>query len=84
MAEPVDLPFGLWTPVHKFNRIRQMAPMCPQHSAMSCTKMAEQIDLPFVLWTQVGQWKHKFNPICRVALMCPHGKAHWRHLPNTT
>jgi len=32
MAEPIDLPFGLWTRVgrrkHKFNRIRQMAPMC--------------------------------------------------------
>ena len=31
-AEPMDLPFGLWTRVgrkkHKFNRIRQMAPMC--------------------------------------------------------
>jgi len=31
MAEPIDLPFGLWTPLgrrmHKFNRIRQVAPM---------------------------------------------------------
>ena len=31
-AEPIDLPFGLWTRVglrkHKFNRIRQAAPMC--------------------------------------------------------
>jgi len=31
MAEPIDLPFGLWTLVsrrkHKFNRIRQVAPM---------------------------------------------------------
>ena len=31
-AEPIDLPFGLWTPVdrmmHKFNRIGQVAPMC--------------------------------------------------------
>jgi len=30
-AEPIDLPFGLLTPVgqrmHKFNRIRQVAPM---------------------------------------------------------
>ena len=32
MAEPVDLPFGLWTQVgrrkHEFNRICQVAPMC--------------------------------------------------------
>jgi len=32
-AEPIDLPFGLWTRVgrmkHTFNRIRQVAPMCP-------------------------------------------------------
>jgi len=31
-AESIDLPFGLWTRVgrrkHKFNRIRQVAPMC--------------------------------------------------------
>jgi len=34
MAEPIDLPFGLWTRVgrrkHKFNRVRQVAPMCPR------------------------------------------------------
>jgi len=32
-AETIDLPFGLWTLVcrrkHKFNRIRQVVPMCP-------------------------------------------------------
>jgi len=32
-AEPIETPFGLWTRVsrrkHKFNRIRQVAPMCP-------------------------------------------------------
>ena len=31
-AEPIDLPFWLWTPVgrrmHKFNRIRQVVPIC--------------------------------------------------------
>jgi len=36
-AEPVDLPFGLWTRVgrrkHKFNRIRQVAPTCPHGRA---------------------------------------------------
>jgi len=34
MAEPIDLPFGLCTQLgrwkHKFNRIRQVAPICPQ------------------------------------------------------
>jgi len=37
MAETIDLPFGLWSRVgqkkHKFNRIRQVAPMCPHGSA---------------------------------------------------
>jgi len=32
MAEPIDLPFGLWTRVgrskHEFNRIRQVAATC--------------------------------------------------------
>jgi len=36
-AEPIDLPFGLWTWVgrrkHKFNRICQVAPMCPPGKA---------------------------------------------------
>jgi len=33
MAEPIDLRFGLWSRMgrrqHKFNRMRQVAPMCP-------------------------------------------------------
>jgi len=36
MAEPIDLPFGLWTRVglgkHRFNRVRRVAPMCPHGS----------------------------------------------------
>jgi len=36
-AEPIDLPYGLWTPVgrrkHKFNHIRQVAPMCTHGKA---------------------------------------------------
>ena len=35
MAKPIDLPFGLWSVVgwrkHKFSRICQVAPMCPQY-----------------------------------------------------
>ena len=54
-AEPIDWPFGFWTWVgrrkHKFNCIRQVAPVCTisivfatwrqftrQHSALSCAK----------------------------------------------
>jgi len=36
-AEPIDLPFALWTPMdrrkYKFNRIRPVAPMCPHWRA---------------------------------------------------
>jgi len=51
---------------------------------MRCATMAEPVDLPFGLWTWVGRRKHKFNRILQVAPVCPHGKAHWRHLANTT
>jgi len=51
---------------------------------VSCAKTAEPIDLPFVLWTWVGRRKHKFNRIRQMAPMCPHGRAHWRHLANTS
>ena len=40
MAEPIDLPFGLWTRVgrrkHKFNHICQVAPMSPYWRAHWC------------------------------------------------
>jgi len=49
---------------------------------VSCADAVELIDLPFRLWTQVGQRKHKFNHIRQVAPMCPHGRAHWRHVAN--
>jgi len=49
-------------------------------SAVSCAETAELIDLLFGLWTRVGQRKHKFSHISQVEPMCPHGRAHWRHL----
>ena len=55
----------------------------PDNTAVSCAKMAELIDLPFGLCTQVGERKHKFNRIFQVVSMCPHARAHWRHLVNT-
>jgi len=43
MAEPIHLPFGLWTRMgrrmHKFNRIRQVAPMCP-HGRTRCRHLS--------------------------------------------
>jgi len=38
----------------------------------------------FWLLTRVGRRNHKFNRIRQVAPMSPHGRAHWRHLTNTT
>jgi len=43
--------------------------------------MAEPIDLAFGLWTRVV--KHKLSRIRQVAPMCPHGRAHWRHVGKT-
>jgi len=46
-AEPIDLPFGLWTGVrrgmHKFNRNRQVAPTCP-HGRTYCSHLANTIE----------------------------------------
>ena len=85
-AEPIDLPFGLWTQVgrmmHNFNRMHQVAPICPTTIFRDLCKMAEPIDLPFGLWTPVGRRKHKFNRICQVAPMCNY-RTHCRHLANT-
>ena len=39
--------------------------------------------MPFELRTRVGRRKHKFNRICQVAPICPHERAHCRHLANT-
>ena len=51
---------------------------------MSCAEAAEPIDLPSGLWTRVCRRKHKFNHIRQVAPLCPHGRAHWHNLANTT
>jgi len=48
MAEPIELPFGLWTRVgrrkHKLNHIRQVAPMC-QHGRAHWHHLANKIEL---------------------------------------
>ena len=52
MAEPIDLPFGLWTGVggkkHKFNGIRQVASMC--HHVMTH-------------WCGMAHWRQLANTI---------------------
>jgi len=61
-AEPINLQFGLWTRVglrkHMFNRIRQVAPMCPTTLCCELCEMGEPIDLPFGLLTQL------YSPDC--------------------
>jgi len=46
-AEPIHLPFRLWTRVgrmmHKFNRIRQLAPMCP-HGRTRCRHLSNNTE----------------------------------------
>ena len=64
-AEPIHFPFRLWTRVgwrmHKFNRIRQVAPMCP-YGRTRCRHLSNNIessfysnDVPYVklLWPLV-------------------------------
>ena len=64
-AEPIEMPFGLWTQVGQRSIIKwgidppsegQLLGerACPTTLCMSCAKMAELIDLPFGLWTLVG------------------------------
>jgi len=68
-AEPIDLPFGLWTQMgrrmHKFNRIRQLASICP-HGSTHCRHLANTNepsvyggDAPYVklLWS-CYLWPH--------------------------
>jgi len=47
MAEPIDLPFRLWTRVGRrkknFNRIRQVASICP-HGRANCRHLANTIE----------------------------------------
>ena len=82
---------------HKFNCISQVAPMypttlCHQLCKNGCTDR-------FAVWvvdsggpkkahvqsySLGGANVHNLYRIRQVAPMCPHGRAHWRHLANTT
>jgi len=74
MAHP-DLPWerGILVDRHALYKVQAL-------STVSCGKTAEPIHLPFRLWTRVGRGMQKFNRICQVAPMCPHGRTRCRHL----
>ena len=70
-AEPIKMPFGLWTRVslrkHALDgaqircegaiiREKDVPGHARRHSAVSCAKMAEPIDLLFGLWTPVSRF----------------------------
>ena len=59
MAEPIDLPFGLWTRVgrrkHKFNHIRKVAPIW-NHESTHCRHLANTTE-PFVYSADVSYVK---------------------------
>jgi len=59
MAEPIDLPFGLWTLVgrrkHKFSRSRQVATMCP-HGRVHWRHLADTTE-PSV-WSDYAVLRH--------------------------
>jgi len=89
-AEPIEMPFGLWSRVgprkHVFDGAqilnakgvittgKDMPGHARRHSVVSCAKMAEPIDLPFGVWTRVGRRRHRFTDIRQVASMSPHGR----------
>jgi len=45
--------------------------------------MSGPIDLPFALWILWAEGSTS-SIVFAVAPMSPHGRAHWRHLANTT
>jgi len=77
MAEPIDMPFGLKTHVGPGNHVLDEGPDPPWEESIWRGKGASHCkvwfkestsSIVFVRWRQ----------------LCPHGKAHWHHLANTT
>jgi len=72
-AEPIDLPFGLWTRVvrrkHKFNHIRQVAPMCPYGNAHLAPP--SKYDWTICLWRRCGLMSNYFDHLLKIS---PHLK----------
>jgi len=79
MAEPTEMPFGLWVWMGPKNHVLDGGPDCPkqgaifrgkdmpkqarQHFAVSNAKMAEPIEMPFALWTRVGPRKQVLHGV---------------------
>jgi len=94
--EPIDLPFGLRTSLgwrmHKFNRIHQVAPICPTTLFRELCKNGST-DRFAVNWVYGFGWAkeaqtNSFSPL--LSSNCSfcnsnssHGRAHSRHLENT-
>jgi len=68
MAEPVYLPFGLWTRVggrkHEFNRIRQVARMCP-HAWKGTLSPSGEYDWTVRLRRRSGLMSNYFDHLLR-------------------
>jgi len=59
IAEPIEMPFGLWTPVGPGKHVLGGSLDRPMSMGNLYGKgHAELIDVPFWLWTRVGQRKH--------------------------
>jgi len=99
-AEPFVTPFGLLArtgsrnhkldedPDHAVRRgnFGERAAVVKYRNFRPCTvqKRLNRSICHLSLWTRVGRRKHRFNRIRQVAPMCPHKKAHWRHLVNAS
>jgi len=92
-AEPIEMPFGLWTQLGARNHVldppcewaiirgKDMPGHAQRHCAMSCAKMAEPIDLPFGLctwWAEGSTSPIVFARWCKCSLMGGHIGSIWR------
>jgi len=98
-AELIEMLFGLWTwvgprkhaldwaqiPHAKGQLLRERTSRaCQQHCRELCKNGWTNWFAVWFVWTQVGQRKHKFSCVCQVVPICPHWRAHWCNLVNTT
>ena len=88
MVEPVEMTFGLKTPVGQWNHVldgvhistgrgnfkAESAALCKvlRHSAVICAKSAEPIEMPFRLWARMGQ-----GIMYQMGSRCLLGKGHF-------
>jgi len=88
IADLIEKPFGLWTPVGPRNHVLDGEPdnfegegaahcKVQGRSAVSCAKTAEQIQMQFGIWTRVDPRKHVLDGVhtgatWRIPLNHPH------------